>query len=45
LLGMQERVALVGGRFVLRSVPGRGTEVRARFPLSGPPARQIGGAR
>jgi two-component system sensor histidine kinase UhpB len=33
LLGMQERVALVGGQFELRSAPGSGTEVRARFAV------------
>jgi len=33
LLGMQERVALVGGQFELRSAPGTGTEVRARFAV------------
>jgi PAS domain S-box-containing protein len=31
LLGMQERVSLMGGEFEVRSVPGDGTEVRARF--------------
>ncbi|HKN47430.1 MAG TPA: GAF domain-containing protein, partial [Candidatus Polarisedimenticolia bacterium] len=33
LLGMQERVALVGGAFEVRSAPGGGTEVRARFAV------------
>jgi signal transduction histidine kinase len=33
LLGMEERVLLVGGRIDITSAPGRGTEVRARFPL------------
>jgi PAS domain S-box-containing protein len=33
LLGMQERVALVGGSIVFRSAPGRGTEIHASFPL------------
>jgi len=33
LLGMQERVSLVGGEFELLSVPGSGTEVRARFAV------------
>jgi signal transduction histidine kinase len=33
LLGMQERVSLVGGEFELLSVPGGGTEVRARFTV------------
>ncbi len=33
LLGMQERVALVGGAFEVRSAPGAGTEVRACFDV------------
>jgi signal transduction histidine kinase len=33
LLGMQERAELVGGRIDIVSAPGRGTEIRARFPL------------
>jgi two-component system sensor histidine kinase UhpB len=32
LLGMRERVALVGGELDYKSVPGRGTEVHAFFP-------------
>ncbi len=35
LLGMRERAALVGGNLSLESAPGRGTEIRARFPLAG----------
>ncbi len=34
LLGMQERVQLVGGQLEIASEPMRGTEVRARFPLT-----------
>jgi PAS domain S-box-containing protein len=34
LLGMQERVALVGGRFECKSSPQSGTEVHAWFPLA-----------
>jgi two-component system sensor histidine kinase UhpB len=34
LLGMQERVTLVGGRFEILRVPGGGTLVRARLPLT-----------
>ena len=33
LLGMRERVTLVGGRFECRSEPGQGTEIHAWFPL------------
>ncbi len=33
LLGMQERVALVGGSFLIRSRPGAGTMVQACIPL------------
>lgn len=33
LLGMQERVALVGGTLDIRSAPGEGTELVARIPL------------
>lgn len=40
LLGMQERVRLVGGRLSVRSQPGRGTEVKVRIPYS---ARSGGG--
>ena len=36
LLGMQERVHLVGGRLEISTRPGRGTEVRARVPLAPP---------
>jgi signal transduction histidine kinase len=33
LLGMEERVTQLGGRFRLRSEPGRGTTVLAELPL------------
>jgi signal transduction histidine kinase len=33
LLGMRERVELVGGHFEVMSAPGRGAEIRANFPL------------
>lgn len=33
LLGMHERVALLGGALAITSAPGRGTEVRAELPL------------
>ena len=35
LLGMEEQVSLVGGRLEIDSQSGRGTAVRARFPLAG----------
>ena len=34
LIGMEERVALVGGRLDIDSAPGRGTQVRAELPVS-----------
>jgi signal transduction histidine kinase len=33
LLGMRERVEMVGGRLAIASTPGRGTTVRARIPF------------
>jgi PAS domain S-box-containing protein len=33
LLGMRERAALLGGQVMIRSAPGRGTEVRLLIPL------------
>jgi signal transduction histidine kinase len=33
VLGMRERVEMVGGRFYLESTPGQGTSVRAQIPL------------
>ncbi|HEV2211187.1 MAG TPA: response regulator [Verrucomicrobiae bacterium] len=40
LLGMGERVKLVGGTFTLESVPGAGTTVFARLPLGGAAPQQ-----
>lgn len=37
LIGMQERIEMVGGRFTLASTPQRGTTVRADIPFPGPP--------
>ncbi len=33
LLGMRERVEMIGGRFDVESAPGKGTAVRARIPF------------
>jgi signal transduction histidine kinase/HAMP domain-containing protein len=35
LLGMRERVLLAGGQIDIASAPGRGTEIRVRFPMDG----------
>jgi signal transduction histidine kinase len=35
LLGMQERVRLVGGRFTVDAKPGKGTTVRVEIPFKG----------
>ena len=34
LLGMEERVRLLGGRIAIESAPGQGTAIRVRFPLT-----------
>jgi PAS domain S-box-containing protein len=34
LLGMRERVEMVGGRFAVESAPGRGTTIRAEVPFA-----------
>jgi signal transduction histidine kinase len=34
IIGMKERVALLGGDFVIQAAPGGGTTIRARIPLS-----------
>jgi len=33
MLGMRERVEMVGGTFTVESAPGQGTTVRARIPF------------
>jgi signal transduction histidine kinase len=33
LLGMRERVEMVGGSFAVESAPGKGTTIRAQIPL------------
>lgn len=42
IFGMEERVALVGGRFRIWSRPGVGTEIFAYIPLAGNPASHGG---
>jgi len=53
LLGMQERIELLGGQFTIDSAPGRGTELRIEIPLgeagtlltnrrAGPPVHDAG---
>ena len=37
LIGMRERVEMVGGQFAVESVPGKGTTVSAEIPFSPPP--------
>ena len=34
LLGMRERVEMVGGRFTVESAPGKGTTIRAQIPFA-----------
>ena len=38
LLGMRERLEMVGGHFTVTSAPGKGTTVVAQLPLIGPPS-------
>jgi two-component system sensor histidine kinase UhpB len=42
LIGMEERMALSGGSFELRSAPGEGTVLLATFPLSPAKERAVG---
>lgn len=37
LLGMRERLEMVGGRFTIQSRPGAGTSIEAQIPWSSPP--------
>jgi PAS domain S-box-containing protein len=43
LVGMRERITLLGGAFSLRAAPGRGTRLSVELPVS--PRRAAGGAR
>jgi signal transduction histidine kinase len=45
LLGLEERALLVGGQIEIESAPGRGTEIRACFPLTLPPSPDEGAER
>jgi signal transduction histidine kinase len=38
LLGIQERVSYLNGRFVVDSAPGRGTVLKITLPLASAPA-------
>ena len=40
LLGMRERVEMVGGDFSVESAPGQGTTIRAEIPFSNSPVRE-----
>jgi signal transduction histidine kinase len=33
LLGMRERLEMIGGKFVVESAPGKGTTILAQIPL------------
>jgi signal transduction histidine kinase len=39
LLGMRERLEMVGGKFVVESSPGKGTTIQAQIPLTSGQAR------
>ena len=42
LLGMRERLEMVGGNFTIDSAPGKGTTVQAEIPLANGPIRKDG---
>jgi two-component system sensor histidine kinase UhpB len=44
LLGMRQRLALVGGQLEVTSAPGRGTTVRGRVPADAATATAVGSA-
>jgi len=39
LLGMRERVEMLGGNLSVESTPGQGTTIRAQIPFGGSPGR------
>lgn len=45
LLGMQERALLLKGLLQVKSAPGKGAEIRVRFPLNAAPLRLFRGRR
>ncbi len=45
LLGMRERVEMVGGNFSIESAPGQGTTIRAQIPFGTNPARKSRSSR
>jgi len=42
LLGLRERVEMVGGHLTIESTPGHGTTIRARIPVADGPVRPAG---
>jgi signal transduction histidine kinase len=42
LVGLRERVEMVGGQFSVESSPGRGTTVRAELPFAAPVTTTLG---
>jgi signal transduction histidine kinase len=40
LIGMKERIEMVGGKLVIESLPGQGTTVRAEIPFKAPEAKK-----
>jgi len=45
LIGMRERLEMVGGHFEIESTPGQGTTITAQLPLDSTPARPMTKAR
>jgi signal transduction histidine kinase len=43
LLGMRERVEMIGGRFVIDSAPGKGTSIEAQIPINNTRSIKRGG--
>jgi signal transduction histidine kinase len=45
LLGMRERLEMVGGKFVVESSPAKGTTIQAQIPLTNGRAAGGGGGK